>query len=87
MQVLFIKLKENYKKFNKLSKYILKFGTPIVFSLYLSALFCFIMIKFGISYDYLIRLQSELLECAKESFGSVFLCAFVIQIFFMAKDQ
>lgn len=87
MQGLLSKISKLYFSMNKLSKYYIKFGSIIVFSLYLSALFCFIFAgKIG-NYDYLMFTCNELLVCGKEMIGAVYVPALLVEIIVIAEKM
>ena len=78
MQVLFENIKEDFKKYNIISKYIIIFGSEIIASL------IFMIVVIGIrNYLFpenaLIFFFEDLLECLKECIGSVYLSAFVLE--------
>lgn len=87
MQGVLLNLKEDYGKFDILTKYILKLGTPLVFGIFVAMIFSKVLMLNGLYYDYLFRIHNELTLCFKESFGAVFLASYILQILYMAKDR
>lgn len=80
MQVVFKNIKEDFKKYNIISKYIIKIGTLILITLILFAIYIKLYLSFIYS-DCTVRLFFEdLLEYIKESFGAIYLSAFVLEI-------
>ena len=80
MQTLFKNIKEDFKKYNIVSKYIIKIGTPLLLSLILCVIICKIEIASGAAPDSLVILFEDLLECIKESFGAIYFTAFFLEI-------
>lgn len=81
LQVIFKNIREDFKKYNIISKYILKIGTIILIGLITFAISVWVYISY-VNPDCTVQLFFEdLLECIKESFGSIYLSAFVLEIF------
>ena len=87
MQEVIKNFKEDFKKFNIISKYILKFVTPLIIGLIFAAALCRVMLVNGMYFNSLPRLYDEMLICLKESFGAVFLGAYFLQFLYMASQK
>lgn len=85
MQALFKEVHTVFKSMNKYSKIILKFGMPLVFSVYICALFTFFTAGSIGAYDTMIRLTSELLLCGKELLGVIVIPSLILQILYLAE--
>lgn len=83
----FKKIKKFYKNMNKISKIAIKYGTVLIFSLYALAAFCFL--KKGLYFDYYVALQltEELLYCASECIGAVYVTAIIMEIVYIASGE
>ncbi len=80
MQALFKNFKEDFSKFNIISKYILKIGTSLIIGIILFALFVKAYICFFNADCYFELFFEDILECLKETFGAVYLGAFILEI-------
>ncbi|MBO4339112.1 MAG: hypothetical protein J5877_04265 [Clostridia bacterium] len=80
MQVLFNNLREDFKKYNIVSKYILKIGTAILLILSLIAVTTKLIILSDVSPVSLDFFFEDLLECIKESFGAIYFGAFALEV-------
>ena len=81
MQALFKNLKEDFKKYNIISKYIIKTGTVILVFLIVFAVTLKAYIL-NINADCSLQLLFEdLLECIRESYGAIYSCAFILEFF------
>lgn len=84
MQALFHEIHSFFKAFHPFCKRILKWGSPLVFSLFVAAGFCRLAAgQIGV-YDKMLRLSSEFLLCGKEMFGSVVVFSLLLQLLCMA---
>lgn len=87
MQVVFKNIREDFKKYNIISKYIIKIGTIILFGLITFAISVRIYISF-VNADCSVQLfYEDLLECIKESFGSIYLSAFILEMLHINNNQ
>lgn len=76
---------ECVKGMNRLSRFSIKYGGAVVFSLYASAAFCsVIMGKIG-NFDTLLILKNELLKCAGEMLSAVFVPSIILEILTLAE--
>ena len=84
MQALFHEIHSFFKAFHPFCKRILKWGSPLVFSLFVAAGFCRLAAgQIGV-YDKMLRLSSEFLLCGKEMFGAVVVISLLLQHLCMA---
>ena len=84
MQALFHEIHSFFKAFHPFCKRILKWGSPLVFSLFVAAGFCRLAAgQIGV-YDKMLRLSSEFLLCGRETFGAVVVSSLLLQFLCMA---
>ena len=84
MQALFHEIHSFFKAFHPFCKRILKWGSPLVFSLFVAAGFCRLAAgQIGV-YDKMLRLSSEFLLCGRETFGAVVVSTLLLQLLCMA---
>jgi len=79
MQVLFKNIKNDLKQYNKISLYILKYGTFILVILSLIAIITKIMILYSETNIPMIFFYEDLLECIKEGFSSIYPGAMILE--------
>lgn len=84
MQVLFAKLREFFGCFQPVVRKILRYGMPIVCTLYAGAFFCRAAAGTIGDGDKVLRLSCELFVCGKEMLGAVVIPALLLQIFYIA---
>ncbi len=87
MQVVFKNIREDLKKYNIISKNILKIGTIILIVLIVFAISVRLYITLFNADCSLQLFYEDLLECIKESFGSIYLCAFVLEMLHIKNNQ
>ena len=84
MQALFHEIHSFFKAFHQFCKRILKWGSPLVFSLFVAAGFCRLAAgQIGV-YDKMLRLSSEFLLCGRETFGAIVVSSLLLQFLCMA---
>lgn len=84
MQALFHEIHTFFRAFHPFCKRILKWGSPLVFSLFVAAGFCRLAAgQIGV-YDKMLRLSSEFLLCGRETFGAVVVSSLLLQFLCMA---
>ena len=84
MQALIKEIHTFFRAFHPFCKRILKWGSPLVFSLFVAAGFCRLVAgQIGV-YDKMLRLSSEFLLCGKEMFGAVVVSSLLLQLLCMA---
>lgn len=84
MQALFHEIHTFFRAFHPFCKRILKWGSPLVFSLFVAAGFCRLAAgQIGV-YDKMLRLSSEFLLCGRETFGAVVVSSLLLQLLCMA---
>lgn len=84
MQALFHEIHSFFKAFHPFCKRILKWGSPLVFSLFVAAGFCRLAAgQIGV-YDKMLRLSSEFLLCGRETFGAIVVSSLLLQFLCMA---
>ena len=82
MQVLFENIKKDLKQYNRMSYYILKYGTIILVILILLSVIVKIMINNSLSDFSLEFFYEDLLECIKEAFGAIYFGAFTLEFLY-----
>lgn|GEM_PF-1815182 len=80
MQVIFKNIKEDFKQYNKISKYILKMGTVILILMVILAIILKAVLLFSSPEISLKILYDDLLECIKESFGAIYFGSLFLEI-------
>lgn len=84
MQALFVKLREFFGCFQPTVRKILRYGMPLVVTLYAGAFFCRIAVGHLGDGDKVYHLCSELFVCGKEMLGAVVIPALLLQMFYIA---
>lgn len=84
MQALFHEIHSFFKAFHPFCKRILKWGCPLVFSLFFTSGFCRLAAgQIGV-YDKMLRLASEFFLCGREMFGAIVVFSLLLQLLCMA---
>lgn len=73
-------MREDFKKYNTISKFLIKIGTALLIGLIIFAISVRLYITIADADCSVQLFYEDLLECIKESFGSIYLCAIFLEM-------